>query len=389
MHIAITAEGADNGKSGLSTYIRELYRELVQRPDIRRVTVFGPPDTASWLGEMTCGHAQVIFVPTPAKMSGRTANVIWHQTTWMWELVRKVQPDVVHFPVANRRIAYIPGVPTVGTVHDVAELRGLRGYGPLRNLYLRRAVLPLLRSLNHTIVVSRHTATDLAQACKRPLASCSVIYQGIDHQRFFPIDKSNARAQVAQQFSIDEPFVFFPARLEHPTKNHLRLFDAFMAARNRLGNRHRLVLSGALWPNAEPILAAIERYQPAIHYLGHLEQNWLPILYAAAECMVFPSLYEGFGLPLLEAMACGTPVVTSTGGALAEVAQDAAWVFDPMDVRDMENKLTTVLSNADIAATLSKRGLTRAACFTWEKTAEQTWMCFNAAIPSAKRQPIP
>ncbi|NUN12850.1 MAG: glycosyltransferase family 4 protein [Myxococcales bacterium] len=384
MHIAVTVEGADSGMSGLSTYIRELYQVLVRHPDISRVTVFGPHDMTSWLGGLTKGHAQVVFVPTPSNMTTRSANVIWHQTSWALQLARKYKPDVVHFPVANRRIAYIPGIPTVGTVHDLAELRGLRGYGVLRNLYLRRVVVPMFALLNQTIFISKKTAADLSDVTRLSTRKHSIIYQGIDHRRFFPGDKEQARAQVAQEFSLTDPFVFFPSRLEHPTKNHLRLFEAFMTVRKRLGNRHRLVLSGALWPGAEPILSAIENYTPAVIYLGHVSQNWLPALYAAAECMVFPSLYEGFGLPLLEAMACGTPVVTSTGGALQEIAGDAAVVFDPTNVQEMENQLFTILSNPDWAATITQRGLSHAAGFTWESTAEQTLRCFHAAKTSKK-----
>jgi glycosyltransferase involved in cell wall biosynthesis len=189
--------------------------------------------------------------------------------------------------------------------------------------------------------------------------------------RFRPVPPDEAR-QVAGRLGLDGPFIL-SVGARQARKNVPRLLEAFTALRAR-GSRHRLALAGpTLW--SDPTLsAALARHGlgDAVVALGYVDEQDLPALYSAADLFVLPSLLEGFGLPVLEAMACGTPVVCSNTSSLPEVAGDAALLVDPLDIGEIADAMARVLADAALAAELRRRGLERAARFSWQRTARAT-----------------
>ena len=237
-----------------------------------------------------------------------------------------------------------------------------------------------LAEAQRIIADSQATRGDLIALAGADPARIRVVYPGCD-ARFRPLDRAAARATVAQRFALHEPYVLHVGTLE-PRKNLITLLRAFAALRDTTAAGHRLVLVGQRGWLYKPIFAAID----ALGLSGHMciietaQDEDLPALYAAADLFVYPSLYEGFGLPVLEAMACGTPVVTSNRSALPEVAGDAALLVDPADDRALAESMARALADAALRNSMAERGLARARTFSWRRCARETLAVYEEAL---------
>jgi glycosyltransferase involved in cell wall biosynthesis len=205
-----------------------------------------------------------------------------------------------------------------------------------------------------------------------PASKISVVYNGVN-PAFRPMEEESARAAVATRWGITDPFALFVGRVE-PRKNPVRVVEAFARCRERLGAGFRLVVAGDQTWSARDVDAAIDRLgvRPHVSQLGHVELEALIELYNGAEMLVYPSLWEGFGLPIIEAMACGTPVVTANIASMPEVAGGGAVLVDPMDSADIARGMLAVATDYALRDRLRAFGLERAAQFTWDHAAAQT-----------------
>ena len=256
-------------------------------------------------------------------------------------LARLADADVVHYPLTIR----IPpvSVPSAVTLHDVQHLDLPRLFGRAERAFRDVAWHRSVRSADRVVVPSGFVRDRAVETLGLDPARVVVIHSGVDHARFRPGSAER------------ETFLLYPAR-RWPHKNHQRLFEAFGRLRaERPGLR--LVLTGDGSPAATP---------GGVEALGLVSPDALVDLYHRAAALVFPSLYEGFGQPPLEAMACGCPVACSNAGALPEVVGDAARLFDPGDPAEIAAAVRDVLDTPD---DWSRRGLERAAAFSWEATA--------------------
>ena len=217
-----------------------------------------------------------------------------------------------------------------------------------------------------------------------------VVPNGVDHDRFRPGSQLRARTAVCVPRGVDGPFFLYVARLEHPAKNHARLIAAFDGFKAATGSPWRLVLAGGDWHGAEAIHARIRAspFVRDIHCLGFVPSANLPDWYRAADVFVFPSLYEGFGLPPLEAMACGCPVLSSPRGALAETVGDAAARLDPDDVAQIQAQLARVSTDREWREQLRAAGLLRAREFDWRTTAAATLGVYARAAARPAHAPV-
>jgi glycosyltransferase involved in cell wall biosynthesis len=218
--------------------------------------------------------------------------------------------------------------------------------------------------------VSECTRNDLVERYGVPVERISVVYNGVDHARFRPAEIDPEA--IARRFGVRYPFILCVGSLM-PWRNAPRL----LRAAARLGKEFGLLFVGRdIWGTDPTARLAAQNGWDWARFAGYVSDNDLPALYAAASVFAYPSLYEGFGIPPLEAMACGTPVVASTAGALPEVLGDAALLVDPYDEDALAEALQAAAADH---GGLRRRGLLRAARYTWPKAAAETWQAYEAA----------
>ena len=373
LHVALSTSVNQRGQSGVAAYLFGLIDGLVNTCPEVRLTLFGLADDrplfAPWLDHATWAEVAESWRPA-------LRDIFWHQCVLPARL-RKIGADVVHIP-SYRRILAHPPCPQVVTVHDCAAFRVRGKYDAARMAYGRHVVPRLARHARRLATVSQATARDVETFFHRPAAAIDVVWNGIDHRRFQPIPAA-ALAEFRHRHQLVQPYLVYLARLEHPAKNHVRLIEAFeqlMAEQPDLP--HELVLAGADWHGAQVVHARVAA-SPLRHRIrtpGFVTGADLPLWYAGAELLAYPSLFEGFGLPPVEAMACGCPVVCSDRGSLAEVVGDAARIVEPENPAAIATGLREVLTTPD---PWRKRGLERARRFDWNRCAQATAGLYKAA----------
>jgi glycosyltransferase involved in cell wall biosynthesis len=329
-------------------------------------------------------HANFRAVPVP--MSVRVMSRLWQR--WQAPLPLELfagRCDVVHSPdfisPPHRHGA------DVITVHDLSFLVTPECAEPTLASFLGKAVPEAARRANHIVAVSEQTKRDLTQLLSVPSERVTVAYNGVD-ARFRPMPRDPAVDNLRQKLGLPECFILHVGTLE-PRKNLARLIDAYgmlvgagggtgTGIRTMSNSRHAplrdvaLVLAGRRGWLYEPIYKAAERVNKQggnVVFLDFVYDDHLPLLYNIAEVFAYPSLYEGFGMPAAEALACGVPALVSTDGALKEVTGDAALAADPTSLDEIASGLQRLLSDEALREELSRAGPLQAARFTWEAAA--------------------
>jgi len=284
--------------------------------------------------------------------------------------VRRLAPDLFFGPAGQLPLGDV-GCPSVLTIHDLAIYIRPQWFPSAQPLSTRLVVPRSIERATRLIADSRNTAADIADLFDRRLEEITVIHLGVGPE-FHPVPVEELAA-VRRRLELPERFILFVGSIE-PRKNLPTLLDAWAA----VPDRPDLVIAGAWGWKYEPIRAHIDRLGSGIHLLGPVDRGDLPGLYNLATALAHPAHYEGFGLTPLEAMACGTPVVSSTAASLPEVVGDAALLVDPSDVEGWTAALDRVLHDPGLASDLRRRGILRVAEFTWTKTASRTWRVLEA-----------
>lgn len=386
MKIGLSTSVIQRGQTGIAQYVFALLRAFAHADAPHEFVLFVLRKDLPLFEEF---RDTMEVVPVSESFRSPVLNIAWHQTV-LPRLARKHQLDVLHIP-SYRRLVHAHTCATVATIHDLAPFHVAAKYDPLRMFYARVVVRRLAQRQHSIIAISRNTARDIFRFFDIPRDRVRVIYNGLDHQRFIPAIHGNPRNGA--------PFFLYVSRLEHPGKNHVRLISAFNQFKQSMISPWQLVFAGKDWNGADAIHAAIQNspFAKDIRCLGFVSDAELPSLYHAAGAFVYPSLYEGFGMPPVEAMASGLPVLCSDRGALAEVIGDAALIVDPEDLSDLVRKLRAMATDPDLRNRLRERGLRQARRFDWKQTAtatldayERTAAIFSgrsfSAIPDLRRR---
>jgi glycosyltransferase involved in cell wall biosynthesis len=252
-------------------------------------------------------------------------------------------------------------------------------YG-LRLLSMRPFIPMAARRAAAIIAVSQSTKEDIVRILGVPAGKVQVIHEA-PAASFCPIERKTARQRLGNKWAVPERFVLYVGTIE-PRKNLVRLLQAFAPLWHGGVVPHKLVIVGPRGWKEQPVFRSIETLglRDAVLLLGYVPHEILIALYNLAEALVFPSLYEGFGLPVVEAMACGTPVVTSRNGSLDEVSGEAAEFIEPTSVESIATALRYVLNDPHRQEELRQLGLAHAAKYTWESTAKQTQALYRQVI---------
>jgi glycosyltransferase involved in cell wall biosynthesis len=377
MKIGFSTSVIQRGKTGVAQYVFSLLRAIARESHDHRFCLFVLEQDREFFAGF---DERFELVPVSEAFRGPIKNILWHQTA-LPRLAAKLELDLLHVP-SYRRMLWSAPCPRAATIHDLAPFRVSNKYDLARMFYGRVVVKQIARTQNQIITVSRNTARDIEQFFGIPQSRVRVIHNGIDHERFFPRDRGDAMRTIGAKYGLNKPFFLYVARLEHPGKNHVRLIEAFELFRERTGSDWLLAFGGSDWHGAEAIHERIRRSPAceAIRPLGFIPSEDLPILYSAAGAFVYPSLYEGFGLPPVEAMACGCPVICSGRGSLEEVVGNAAKIIDPENPGSMAEALQQLFASPDYRADLARLGLERARHFSWEQAARDTLAAWHSTM---------
>jgi glycosyltransferase involved in cell wall biosynthesis len=235
--------------------------------------------------------------------------------------------------------------------------------------YLESVVPRSIRRADHILADSESTRRDIIDLYGTAESKITVLYCGVE-DRFYPVNDPPVLARVREKYGIgNRPYILSVGTVQ-PRKNYARLVEAF----NRLNRPNLLlVIAGGKGWLEDPLYERIEQLNMSdrVHFTGFIDDADLPALYSGALLMAYPSLYEGFGLPPLEAMACGTPIVSSNTSSLPEVIGDAGIMVDPLDIAAMTEQIKRVLDNSELRHTLKTRGQLRVQRFNWQTAATQ------------------
>lgn len=377
MRIGLSTSVIQRGKTGIAQYLFALIRAFAPYARQHEFTLFVLEEDLSLF---SFAAAEMQIVPVPERFRPPLKNILWHQTE-LPKFACRQKIDVLHIP-SYRRLLWPRPCALIATIHDLAPFQIAGKYDWKRMFYGRVIARRLAGRQDHVIAISQNTACDVKKWFAIPDHRISVIHNGLEHDRYFPGTRETARAEVVGRHGLCQPFFLYIARLEHPAKNHVRLISAFNQFKAATSSHWQLVFGGSDWSGAEKIHAAISAspFAADIRRLGFVDDKHLPNLYRAADVFVYPSMYEGFGMPPIEAMACGCPVISSACGSLGEVVGRAAAMVDPEDINSLACQLTALASDAGLRERLRALGLDQAQRFNWQRTAAETLEAYQRVV---------
>ena len=370
MIVGIDAHALGSGSSGNETYYEQLIRHLANAP--------------------SNGCHYVVYYTHPAGCRRIPVGERFHlkrirPTTPFWRIpfgfpleFRRKKLDVFH---AQHIIPPLCKCRTVTTIPDIAYEHFPESFSRFETLWSKVLIRRSAERADHIITVSEYSKNDLAMTYHIDPRKITVTYEGADDS-YFPRDKGHCQAQIAAKYVVSGPFLLYIGRLQE-RKNLRRLISAFARLRKQ-GLDEKLVLVGKkdwMFGDVQAHVQALGLATSVI-FTGYVPSEDLPVFYNAAEAFVYPSIFEGFGLPVIEAMACGLPVLTSCGSSLEEIAGDAAVLVDPMSEESITRGLGKLLGDEQLRAGLVQAGLARSASFSYQKTADQTMRVYERVAGS-------
>jgi len=358
LQVAVDGSGLERPHAGVGVYTTQIIHAMaVGRPDCR-LTVFGPPGAYA-------------FVPDASFRSIPQTRFLGRHVQWP-AAIRRLAPDAYFGPVGALPLRDV-GCPSVITVHDLAIYRNPKWFPGQQPLSTRLVVPRSVLRADVVVAVSENTARDVVEIFGVERSRIRVVPHGVSSS-FHPMGREDLAA-ARSRLGLPERFILFVGTVE-PRKNLETLLEAWATMKDRPD----LVVVGSWGWLYDSLRERMDRMGPGLHHLDSLEPAELPAVYNLARVLAHPAWYEGFGLPPLEAMACGTPVVVSDASSLPEVVADAGMVVPAGDAQAWRKALEKVIGDTDLAADLSRRGILRAAQFSWSRAANLTWQAIDQAI---------
>jgi glycosyltransferase involved in cell wall biosynthesis len=357
---------------GIGTYIRNLLRQLARLDKQTEFVLLCRGDDRADLSSLGPNFRPVAEEAGNYSVAEqiRIPLALWRERVDLFHAPHYVLPALVRCR-------------SIVTIHDCIHLM-FPQYLPSRLalVYARRVIVMAAKRATRVLTVSESSKRDILRFVDIPADKIDVIYNAPD-ERFAVEPRAEDIERVRERYQLHDEFVLYAGNVK-PHKNLARVIEAFNVVRKRGLDRLKLVLIGDEISKYAELRRAVHRHQlhQYVRFLGYLPEDTLAVLYRLAGVFVFPSLYEGFGLPPLEAMASGTPVVTSNVSSMPEVAGDAAVLVDPYDPTAIANGLYRVLTDKTLQATLRQKGIARAHAFSWEDSVRRVRRIYGEVASS-------
>jgi glycosyltransferase involved in cell wall biosynthesis len=356
-------------QAGIHHYIRQLLNHLPDDPAL---------DYRIFTGEAGRGRVRASLTVRTTRLPTQhpLVRIGWEQLAWPL-VARQERLDLLHSmafvtPVLNR-------LPTIVTVYDLSFLSHPERYTRLRRLYLATQARRSCRAATRVVTIYRAARDDIVRFFGVPAERVDVVFPAVGEQ-FRPLPPDEVAAFRARH-GLNRPIILHVGTLQ-PRKNIPALIEAFAALPDKSAE---LVLVGGNGWLFQSIFARVQALglQERVRFTGYVPDEQLPLWYNSADLLVFPSVYEGFGMPIVEAMACGTPVAASRVSSIPEVAGEAAHYFDPTDIAAITDALATLLHHPDQADELRERGFSQARRFSWSHSGTQMAAIYHTALRTA------
>lgn len=360
--------------AGINWYIYHLLQHLTPSHDLAYTVFLSEPNAHTHFKHLAIAQSRL---PTHKP----SVRIFWEQCIQPLALYR-ANIDLLHAlafagPVAS-------SIPWIATVYDLSFVRYPHSFHRANRIYLTWAVRHAVRHARRIIAISASTRRDLIERFGAAPERVVVVYCGAD-PAFTAVRHEPAIAELRTRYNLPAKMILHVGTIE-PRKNLVRLIHAFARAKRAAHLPHQLVLVGARgWKYAE-VDAAIEHagVTNEVRLVGYVPQAELPLWYQAADLFVYPSLYEGFGLPPLDAMASGVPVITSNAASLPEVAGDAALQIEPTDLAALTDAIVRVLTEPHLRAQMVERGMRQAQRFSWAQAGQATMTLYRTVLSETK-----
>jgi alpha-1,3-rhamnosyl/mannosyltransferase len=360
MRVILAIDAIEPHLTGIGRYAWELASRLQSHPDIECLSFYAP---GRWIDAVASPPLQ------PAQLCPKPRRMAWPRSLQNWRHSRKAQGRVFHSP--NYFLpAFIDS--GIATIHDLSVLRFPQTHPAARVKQFERDFAPTLKRASHLITDSKAIRDEVIDLFGWPAEKIAVIPLGVSNL-FRPRSMADVRATFPGTEEVAGRYVLCVSTLE-PRKGVDRLLQAYSALAAQLRYAFPLVIAGGKgWLNCE-IHSRIEKAQSEgwVKYLGYVDESELPALYAGARAFVYPSIYEGFGLPVLEAMASGVPVLTSNCSSLPELSERAALLVDTLDIDALKMGIERVVLDEPWRAAACKSGIEIARGYSWERCVDRT-----------------
>jgi glycosyltransferase involved in cell wall biosynthesis len=360
-------------KSGVGFYVLNLLKALseVDRNDTYYVYT---KKEDRLLVEHDPAHFNII----PCSTNNRLLRLGWEQM-FLPHYISRDKLDVFHSP--HYTIPLRSKAPTVSTFHDMTFFSHPEVHEKSKVLFFRQMIPLAAERADAIIAVSQSTKKDMVRFLDLPESKIHVVYEGIDSEEYRPLAQDERMDNIKRQYKLPEEFVLFVGTLE-PRKNIDGAIRAFKQVTEETGKKFGLVVTGGKGWNYHSIFNLVQELdiEDDVRFTGYVPEEDLPYLFNAATVFAYPSFYEGFGIPPLEAMACGTPVVASNVSSVPEVVGDAGLLVDPSKDEEIAGAILRILTDPDLRSELSAKGLERTKLFSWQKAAKETLKIYNSVV---------